>query len=184
MNKEFKPDSTEPRRKQSLDLAYIYINNPAIIRKATRPTGGIDSVILKQPIYFNCNGEFVDPGSIDMKNNEQVNQYRKKSTIESILKIDKETKPGFWENGVAEGKRSNNDFRQRLSIDNGLLKYIFDISPTNSPTFEHPPNIMVRVLVVYQKNHHPEKASEIVNTVRTTSTLLPLNSDAMRSLQN
>ena len=69
--KEFKIDLSEPRKSQRLELKYIYINNPKIFKQATKH-GSIDSNKLKQPIYYNIDGEIGDPSSIDTR---ELNQF-------------------------------------------------------------------------------------------------------------
>ena len=180
LEKEFKIDLSGPRRKLHLEIAFIYIDNSEIFKNAMRPSGGgIDSVKLKQPIYFNKNGDIVDPSLLDMvsplpKDLESVKLFENNACIESILKIDIETTPTIWNTDT------NHIFVKRLSIDNGLLKYIIDTSPHDFTT-EYPESVMVRVLVAYQKKPIKPRSSEILKTV---SAVYPLSNDALKSLNN
>jgi len=169
LEKEFKIDLAAPRQHQRVEMKYIYINNAEIFKRSMRPTGGINSAMLKIPIYFNINGDRVDPSLLEK---------RGEATIESILKIDMETQPSFWSNG-------NKDFKQRLFVDNGLLRYVVNLS-TNDFTFDKPPEKLVRVLVVYQKQSHPEKSSEMTpSSIKVASNVLySLNNEALKSLNN
>lgn len=154
--KEFKIDLSVSGKNMSLGIKFIYINNPEIFKQATNPATGIDSKKLRQPIYFTVDGDIVDQGTIKMNDQVSVNHFKRKASIESIIKIDVESPVGFWTNG-------NKDFLQRLSLDNGLLKYTVDMAK-ESFVFEHPPSVIVRVLVVYQKYPQSKKASEIQKT--------------------
>jgi len=145
--KEFKIDLSEPRKKLHLELEYIYINNPELLNRMPIP----------KVYYFNRNGDIVDPSSIDVRDKEGAAQFEMNANIETILKIDIESKPTYWTDDV------KNAFHKRLSVDNGLLKYIIDSSPHSFST-NYPESKMIRVLVAYPKKSIKVRANEIIAT--------------------
>src|SRR5437867_3045684 len=64
LEKEFKIDLTAPRKIQKLELEYIYINNTELLKNPT-----------KRPIYYNINGDIIEPSNLDLKNTEAVKPF-------------------------------------------------------------------------------------------------------------
>jgi hypothetical protein len=161
-------DLSAPRRKMNLELRYIYIHATSIAHDLLR-----ERLISKldDPIYFNIDGEVIFPGSLVMTDVEAVKQFKWKTTIETIFTVDIETQSNYWSN-------TDKDIRTKLSVDNGMLKYINH--PITITTTGH-----IRVLVIHQRKQSLHRANEIETVIKpVSSAVLLLSNEAMKSLQN
>jgi hypothetical protein len=165
--KEFKIDTVAVRKMMMLDMKFIYIHAKDLANRIAKDSSlTAEQVLAKmnEPIYFNIDGDIIDPGALDVNDTVAIS----KNIIETMLKIDIETTPNYWVN-------EDKVLRERISIDNGMLK--FNNQPVKLTTdFTG----TIRVLVTYPKKIPSHQASEVEKVIRPAAAVHRLiNSDTV-----